>query len=281
MKLVYNGELLDANQIQIAYNNRGLNYGDALFETIRTLGDKILFWEDHYFRLMASMRILRMSIPMEFTPDFLENKMKELIASQGNKDTSYAIKILVWREANGKYTPDTNTDIGYQISINPLDSFSFEFNNSDYELSLYRDFAVQTSMLSNLKTSNRIINVLGGIYAKENDFDNCVLLNNEKFVAEALNANIFLVKGYKIYTPKLESGCIDGIMRKQIIKILTYWPDYILEEKDITSFDLQKADEVFLTNSIIGIQAVSQFRKANYKNDVSKLFYEKLLEHIA
>ena len=63
-----NGHLISSDQAKVAISNRGLAYGDALFETIKTLNGKILFWEDHYFRLMASMRILRMEIPMEFTP---------------------------------------------------------------------------------------------------------------------------------------------------------------------------------------------------------------------
>ena len=65
---IINGQLTEDFQ-SISSDNRGLNYGDAVFETIRVQQGKILFWEDHYFRLMASMRIMRMEIPMEFTPD--------------------------------------------------------------------------------------------------------------------------------------------------------------------------------------------------------------------
>ena len=66
----YNGSLLEAENATIPVNNRGLHFGDSVFETIRYAGGKLLFWEDHYFRLMSAMRILRMEIPMEFT-DFL------------------------------------------------------------------------------------------------------------------------------------------------------------------------------------------------------------------
>ena len=74
-----NGELLTEQQAKLSVFNRGLAYGDALFETIKTLNGKILFWEDHYFRLMASMRILRIEIPMTFTPEFLESQILELL----------------------------------------------------------------------------------------------------------------------------------------------------------------------------------------------------------
>ncbi len=58
-------------------------------------------------------------------------------------------------------------------------------------------------MLSNLKTTNRILNVVGSIYAKENGYHNCLLLNDSKSVVEALNGNIFLVKDNVIKTPPI------------------------------------------------------------------------------
>ena len=61
----FNGKLLEDNII-ISTQNRGYAYGDGLFETIKVVSGKLLFWEDHYFRLMASMRIMRMEIPMNF-----------------------------------------------------------------------------------------------------------------------------------------------------------------------------------------------------------------------
>ena len=62
----FNGTLLENNTI-LTTQNRGYAYGDSLFETLKVVSGKILFWEDHYFRLMASMRIMRMEIPMNFT----------------------------------------------------------------------------------------------------------------------------------------------------------------------------------------------------------------------
>ena len=64
-----------------------------------------------------------------------------------------------------------------------------------YVVELFKDFYINPDMLSTLKTNNKIINVVGGVYAKENGFDNCLLINNTKQVVEALNANLFLVQG--------------------------------------------------------------------------------------
>lgn len=275
MKAILNGSIVGREELNIKLSNRGLQYGDAVFETIRGANNFIYFWEDHYFRLMASMRILRMPIPMEFTPEYLNDIILELVEENKYQDNPFSIKILVWRDATGKYTP-VDSKVGFFITIDKLDSPLFSFNEQTYEVNLFRDHYVHAGMLSNIKTTNRLVNVLGSIYAKENDYANCLLLNDKKHVAEALNANLFLVSGYKIRTPKLESGCIDGVMRKQIIKLIGEWPDYILEEEAISPFELQKADEMFLSNSLVGIQPVSKYRKKEYGTKVSKQLHDRL-----
>lgn len=275
MKAILNGSLVNYEDLNIKLSNRGLQYGDAVFETLKGHAASIFFWEEHYFRLMASMRIMRMPIPMSFTPEFLLQKMMELRDQNQLQDASYALKILVWREAQGKYTPKEAT-VGYAMSIEAIDAKLHVYNDQAYEVSLFRDHYMPTGLLSTIKSNNRLINILGSIYAEENKFDNCLLLNNEKQVTEALNANLFLVSGYKIRTPNLDSGCLNGMMRKQIISIIGEWPDYILEEEPISPFELQKADEMFLTNSLIGIQPVTKYRKKEYATKVSKLLHEKL-----
>ncbi len=70
-------------------------------------------------------------------------------------------------------------------------------------------------LLSTLKTNNKVLNVVGSIYANENDLDNCLVLNNDKHVVEALNGNLFLLKDKVLKTPPLTDGCLKGIMRKQ------------------------------------------------------------------
>lgn len=131
-------------------------------------------------------------------------------------------------------------------------------------------------MLSTLKTNNKIINVVGSIYAKENGYDNCLLLNTSKQVVEALNANLFLCLGKTIKTPPLKDGCLNGIIRKQLMNIIEKDETYTLEEESISPFELQKADELFITNTIVGIKSVTKYRKAQYGGDVAHYLLEKL-----
>lgn len=273
--IIVNGNLVKSDAGKISVSNRGYAYGDALFETIKVTQGKVLFLEDHYFRLMASMRILRMEIPMNFTLEFIEDEIIRVIEINNLLEHTARVKFMVNRKEGGLYAPTTN-DIDYIISAKMLDTDFYTLSTAEYQADLYKDFYVAPGLLSTLKSNNRLINVIGNVYAKENNLNNCLILNTNKNVIEALNGNVFLVKGNVIKTPPLEDGCIKGIMRKQIIEIINLTPGFILEEASISPFELQKADELFLTNVIVGIQPVSNYRKKAFTNNVSKQLLGKL-----
>jgi len=215
-----------------------------------------------------------MEIPMTFTLEFLEEEIKKTIALM-EKHAAYRVKLLVWRGWGGKYTPSSD-EVEFVVEAEPLDSPFYILNDADYEVELFKDFYVTSGLLSTLKTTNKALHVLGSIYAKENDYQNCLLLNDQKQVVEALNGNLFVVSGYKIKTPPLSDGCLNGIVRKQLISIIGLMPDYVLEETSVSPFELQKADELFITNSIIGIQPITKYRKKAYGNSVAKDLLAKL-----
>src|SRR6056300_1096758 len=128
----FNGNLLKENNI-LSIQNRGYAYGDALFETIKVSHGKILFWEDHYFRLMASMRILRMEIPMNFTPEFLESQILELLSHHNSDSNSFRVKFTVFRNQGGYYTPNSN-EVSYFITADSLPTDLYFLNTSDYRI---------------------------------------------------------------------------------------------------------------------------------------------------
>lgn len=271
----FNGSFLSSEALSLNHNNRGLRYGDALFETIRAVNGKIFFWEDHYLRLMASMRILRMEIPMNFTMEFLEGQILDTARSNALENSAARIRLTVYRNNGGLYLPKSN-EVSYVIEANPLDSSFYILNARPYEVELFKDFYVNPDMLSTLKTNNRVVNVVGSIFAKENGYDNCLLLNTTKQVVEALNGNIFLVKGNTVKTPPLGDGCLNGIIRKRLIAILGRLESYDLDESSVSPFELQKADELFITNTIMGIQPISKYRKKDYATLVGQDLLAKL-----
>lgn len=259
----YNGSLIAPSELHLTYENRAFKYGDGIFETIKVQNGKVVFLEDHYFRLMASMRMLRMKIPMSFTLEFLEEEIKKTIASFDAN--TLRVRVNVYRKDGGLYKPETN-EIDFLIEVKEI-SLSVK---ATYRIDLFKDFYNYSGLLSTVKTTNRMLNTIAAVYADENDLDNCILLNERKGVVEVTNGNIFIVKDNVIKTPSIEEGCIKGITRKKVIEIIEKNPDYTLEETSISPFELQKADEVFITNAIVGIQPVTNYRKKEFNTEIAE-----------
>lgn len=269
----FNGEIQTSNTV-LTSSNRAFLYGDALFETLKIVNNKILYLEDHYFRLMASMRIVRMQIPSNFTLEFIESEILQLVSTLQIQDSA-RVRFSVFRNDGGLYLPKTRT-ISYVIEATKLESKNYIFSEIAYEVDLYKDFFISKQLVSTLKTTNKMINVTGSIFAEENDLQNCILVNNEKNVVEALNGNLFMVLNNKLITPPISEGCLNGIMRKQILKIAKELDFIDVAEEIISPFDLQKADELFVSNVIVGIQSITKYRKKEFKNAIAKGLLEKL-----
>ncbi len=262
--LNYNGNLVAFEDVKITPDNRAYKYGDSVFETIKVINGKLVFWEEHYFRLMASMRMLRMKIPMNFTLEFLEKEILKTVKVT-NSNTTLRIRLTITRKDGGFYLPLTN-EVDYLI-----ESREIRFLTKDnYKVDLFKDFYLYSGHLSTIKTNNKLIHTLASIFAKENDLDNCILLNERKGIVEATNATLFLIKGNTIKTPLLSEGCLKGIAREKVINIIESNNNYDIEETVISPFEIQKADEVFITNSIIGIQPITNYRKKTFSTDISK-----------
>jgi branched-chain amino acid aminotransferase len=265
----FNGTITAA-ETNLMVNNRAFLYGDGVFESMKIVDQKILFLEDHYFRLMASMRIVRMEIPMNFTMEFFEEQILSL-AKANNCSDSARVRITVYRNDGGNYLP-LQRSVSYLINCTPLENKLYSIDSKSYEVDLYKDFFITKQLLSTLKTTNKIINITASIFADENGFDNCILLNDNKNVAEALQGNIFMVLNGKLITPPLSEGCLNGVMRKQILTLASKIENLEVEECEISPFDLQKAEELFISNVIKGIQPITKYRKKEFGNTLATKF---------
>ena len=273
----FNGTIVsqDAN---ILTQNRAFLYGDGVFETVKVINNKILFLEDHYFRLMSSMRVIRMEIPMNFTMEYLEKQILALVNKNGLSASSRA-RITVYRNDGGYYLPQNNT-VSFLIHAAALQSTLYSIEKMNYEVDLYKDFYITKQLLSSIKTTNKIINITGSIFANENGLDNCLLLNDSKNVVEALHGNLFMVLDSKLITPPVSEGCLNGVMRKQIISLAKKIKNLEVIEAAISPFDLQKAEELFITNVIKGIQPITQYRKKSFVSKVSVQLLQQLNDMI-
>lgn len=268
-----NGTIVSQEE-NILTQNRAFLYADAVFETVKIVNSKILFLEDHYFRLMASMRVVRMEIPMNFTMEYLEEQILSVVNANGVSDSARA-RITVYRNDGGYYLPKNNT-VSFLVHAIALGNTKYLFSSAPYEVDLYKDFYITKQLLSSIKTTNKMINITASIFADENGLDNCLLLNDSKNVVEAIQGNVFMLLGNKLVTPPVSEGCLNGIMRKQILQMAKKMENIEVVEEIISPFDLQKADEIFITNVIKGIQPITKYRKKEYTVKLA----EKLVENL-
>jgi branched-chain amino acid aminotransferase len=271
----FNGNMV-SQDTNLLTQNRAFLYGDAVFETVKIVNSKILFLEDHYFRLMASMRVVRMEIPMNFTMEYLEEQIVSL-ATLNSLSSSSRARITVFRNDGGYYLPPVNT-VSFLIHTISIEDRLYASHQQKYEVDLFKDFYVSRQLLSSIKTTNKILNITASIFAAENGYDNCLLLNDSKNVVEAIQGNLFMLMGNKLITPPISEGCLNGVMRKQILEFAKKMDNLEVVEEVISPFDLQKADELFITNVIKGIQPITKYRKKEFKVVVAKVLLEKLNE---
>jgi branched-chain amino acid aminotransferase len=269
----FNGVIQDSD-LQLTVSNRSFLYGDGVFETLKIVNNKILFFEDHYFRLMASMRIVRMEIPMTFTMEYLEEQILKLVGLLAIQDSA-RVRFTVFRNEGGFYLPNDNS-ISFVIQASKLENIRYKITKIQFEVDLYKDFIVPRQLLSTLKTANKITHVTASIFAKENQLDSTLLINETKNVIEAANGNLFMLMENKLITPPISEGCLNGIMRKQIISLAKQINSVEVIEAAISPFDLQKADELFITNVIIGIQPITKYRKKEFEVRLANQLLEKL-----
>jgi branched-subunit amino acid aminotransferase/4-amino-4-deoxychorismate lyase len=250
----------------ISHYNRAFCYGDALFETIRCLGTQPCFMDLHSDRLIKGMKVLKMNAPNNFRQT-LSSTIEKLL----NKNRIFKgsrIRITVFRDDGGLYTPETN-NISWLMEASSLENEKFILEPKGLTIDIYDDIHKPVNLLSNLKTTNALIYILAGIYRKENRIDECLILNQFGRITESISSNIFIVHGKTIITPTLSEGCIEGTMRRTIID-LARENGYEIVEKGVLEKYLVDAEEVFLTNAIQGIKWVSAYKDRRYFNFVSR-----------
>jgi branched-chain amino acid aminotransferase len=261
-----NGQLYPQDTNVFGTQNRALRYGDGVFETMRMLDGKVMFFKYHMDRLFKGMQALKIDYHRAFDAEFVASEIVAL--ARANKIYKNArIRFSVFREDGGWYTPEKNT-FNYLIEIQGLNEDAYIVERG-LIVDVYREVRKDFSALSHLKTSNALPYVLAGVYRKENNLDECILLNSQNNIVESISSNVFLIKENKAYTPAITDGCIDGVMRKVVIDLLKEL-DITVAETSLPANLLEHADEIFLTNSIKGVQSVVGIGLKRYYSKLGK-----------
>ncbi len=263
-----NGVKLSGNQGVLNVSNRAFRYGDALFETIRCMHQQPAWFREHYQRLLNGMSLLKMDIKSLPPAAALEAQISSLI--QKNKLFGDArARLTVFREDGGLYTPVSNR-VNYLIEVSPLPTSGYELNTKGLFIDVFDEETKPINRFSHYKTANALLFVLAGQFKKEVCKDDVLIMNARKQIIEGLASNLFWIKDGVVYTPLRSSGCVDGIMRKQIIRLLKENNRLIYETSGTDIETLYEANEIFLTNAIQGIQWVVGLKDKRYFCNVSK-----------
>ena len=168
-----------------------------------------------------------------------------------------------------------NETFSYVISTELLEKGIYINNKEGYKVDLFNQYKLGTSELNNLKSTNRLINILSSIYTKENMLNDSIIINEKNNIVEFSSGNLFLVLNNQIITPPLDSGCINGIIRKKILSFNSFKSLNIFE-KNIKTSDLYNADELFSTNVISGVKIITCLKEKKYSKKYSSLLNDKL-----
>jgi len=274
----FNGFLYKEDEKVFTVNNRAFKYGDALFETIRIINGEPCFLEAHFMRLKKGMQVLKMH-----SGNISFNDLKDqivLLIQKNHIKKGGRIRLTVFRSAEGLYTPEENEGKSYVIEATPIKDDIYVLNEKGSKVDIYNELKIRRNVLSQIKTTNSLPHVLTGIYKRENNLDDCIVLNDQDRIVEAISSNIFLYKNNNLYTPSLDEGCMDGIMRKQVLKIAKKMNINVFEGMVNGSMLLQ-ADELFLTNAIKGLEWVVSYRQKRYFNKATKSILEQLNELVS
>ncbi len=255
--LNWNGSYIPLDSLVLPISFSDHSQITQLTETIRVFNAKALFIEKHYFHLMASMRILRMDIPMDYTPTFFEETIQQYIQKLNvtHATLSFSVGLI-------------NNKVNYWITAESKEATIFE--KLEKPLEIYRESHVSNNFFSQLFVPDPF-RFTYDVYCKENGFDDVFLLNENKRLARTVKGSIFLLEGNKIETPKKEEGSKNGVFREQLIEILKKVPEIDqVEETELFPFALQKADEVFILQEGFGIKAIAKFRKKQYSTQTTE-----------
>lgn len=235
--------------------NRAFLYGDAVNVTFFIHHGKLILAEECYFFLMASMRKMRLPIPLNYTLEFFQNYFQEHVLDKNSVDG--IIHFLVYRNEN-------LSDVSFH--------FNFEEKNEilaiqgNYELDLIKELSVNTHFLSSIRVHSPE-NIYAEIYAKDNDLNDVIFLNPSKRIARTIFGNLLFLEGDVIKIPKTTEGAYISPIMENFVTFVHQNKLAAIQEAEMIAFESQKAEEIIMISDPKGIFAVSKIRNKTFGNE--------------
>lgn len=273
-----NGTYYSAGKL-ISTGNRAFLYGDSVFESIRYQGE-IMLWSDHYSRLLRAAAAMGFVFSPWWTEDFFRYEIKKTLNQ--NKLNSARVRLILFREEESiGYGPSVDR-CSYLIDIDELPEDAYSTQSQGLHIGVFEDAKKYPSPFSFFKSGQSLLYVLAARKARNEAWDEILLLNDSGRVCESSSGNVWVVKDGKIITPPSEENGISGVMRDHLLKRLPELGFEVLENK-LTLEDLHLSDEIWISNAVRGVRWVAEWDFRKYTSEmatqVQSFLHQELLRH--
>lgn len=246
MKVYFNGRMVEEKQALIPFWDRGVLFGDGLFETVRAYDGRPFRLERHLERLRRGCRVLRLSgLPED---QEIEEAMRELYRLNVSEGDAYMRITLTGGLYDGTRTLDRPSAPNVHIAVSPYEGYPPKFYEKGVRMIVSSTRRNEGSPLSRLKSNNYMDSIIAKQEAAERGVDDAVILNGKGILAEATSSNLFLVRDEAVFTPDESCGLLPGITREVVLELCAN-TGQARETGRYTLDDLLGADEAFLSVS--------------------------------
>lgn len=257
----HNGRIRNKEDVVLPYANSAFRYGTGLIETMLVKEGRIRLETYHWRRLFAGMQQLGFIAPQGFTENYLREEILRTVAKNGYTALC-RVRLQVFAGMEGLYDP-SSLFATFLVECYPIDAPITQLNEHGLVCGIATAVRKSADTLSALKTSNMLCYTQAAKEAKQQQWNDALILNHAGHIIESTIANIFWVKEHRIYTPALTEGCVAGVMRAFLLEHL---PHEIVEAR-LAPETLAAAEEVFLTNAIRGIKWIKEIGNSTYTHD--------------
>ncbi len=246
---------------EIHVRNRAFLLGDAVKVSFFIRNSELIMDEECYFFLMASMRKMRMHIPLSYTLEFFQLLFtQEIIGKKGIANG--IVNFQVFRNTDGITL--SKSSVSYFYEVTEMQDI-LAIHPRPLEMDLIKEINVNNNLLSNIRVHSPE-NIYGGIYAQENDLDDVILLNPNKRIARAASGNLLFLEGNVIKVPKQSEGAYISPLLENFVTFLHKNNLADIQEHEIIAFESQKAEEIMLVSDEKGIFSVGKIRNKTFGN---------------
>ena len=237
--------------------NRAFLSGDAVEVSFFVRNSKLIMAEECYFFLMASMRKMRMNIPLSYTLEFFERLFQENIIDKGIFNG--IIRFVAYRNFTEELL--SKAEVSYYFDVKKIgDVISLQ---KDFEMDMIKEINVNTNLLSNIRV-HCPENIYAEIYAKENDLDDVILLNPNKRIARSIFGNLLFLEGNLIKIPKQTEGAYISPLMENFVTFVHQRNLAQIVESEMIGFESQKAEEILMVSDTRGISPVTKIRNKTF-----------------